>query len=134
MLAEDSSLWRFFTLLRDWRRRPTKGNFCPIGKPSLQNSQSCSLAQGQISNLSELTQNHPGQERNDAKHVRILIPCVAAYLGQALAGVTLESLPNVVSSTSWRRAWTLSAVIMANGLPTFRSAAYHSHSIKSLAN
>src|SRR6266849_10151998 len=52
------------------------------------------LMKAKLANFVELPQNTPGQERNDLKHIRIIIPCVAAYLDQGLdrvrAGVFTE--------------------------------------------
>jgi hypothetical protein len=41
------------------------------------------LLRGKLANYVELPQHTPAQERNDIKHLRILVLCVAGYLTQA---------------------------------------------------
>jgi hypothetical protein len=62
------------------------------------------LLKAKLANIIELPQEGPGQERNDLKHVRILLLCVSAYLGQALQRVecgtsTERSFLNLLEET-----------------------------------
>ena len=62
------------------------------------------LLKAKLANFVDFPQNSPGQERNDLKHIRILVPCVAAYLDQGLdrvrAGVFTErSFVNLLEAT-----------------------------------
>jgi hypothetical protein len=45
------------------------------------------LLKAKLANYSELPQNTPGQEREDLKHIRILVPCVKGFLHDALANI-----------------------------------------------
>lgn len=45
------------------------------------------MLKAKLANYIDLPQNTPEHERNDAKHIRILIPCVAKYLENAHRGV-----------------------------------------------
>lgn len=41
------------------------------------------LLKAKLANLVEMPQTEPGLTRNDLKHVRILVPCIAGYLSEA---------------------------------------------------
>lgn len=45
------------------------------------------LLKAKLANYTELPQNTPGQERNDLKHIKILVPCVSNFISQAHARV-----------------------------------------------
>lgn len=62
------------------------------------------LLKAKLANYLELPQKTKGLERNDLKHLRILIPCVSAYLARAHAEVaggrfTDRSLVNLLEQT-----------------------------------
>jgi len=62
------------------------------------------LLKAKLANLIEISQQAPEQTRNDLKHVKILIPCIAGYLGEAmgrtLSGVLTErGLVNLLEET-----------------------------------
>jgi len=45
------------------------------------------LLKAKLANYTELPQNTPGQERDDLKHIKILVPCIANFIQQAHARV-----------------------------------------------
>ena len=62
------------------------------------------LLKAKLANIIEIPQHAPEQTRNDLKHVKILIPCIAGYLGEAhgrtISGVLTErGLVNLLEET-----------------------------------
>ena len=71
-----------------------------MNRPCARNLSRCWWA----NNLVEIPQQAPEQTRNDLKHVKILVPCIAGYLGEAHARtvsgeLTERGLVNLLEET-----------------------------------